>query len=280
MLDRLLRVFTLNLNNQRPDPRGDMLVRNALIELQPDLVSFQEVDWNGEAAHQGEAIFAGLDYQVVHQFDLQRPDRPYGTLIASRWPIQRSDLVKLPSTERGKDFPRAIQVAEIEAPEPIGALLLVNPKPHYEPHMELEREMQAVALADYVERNAAPDGFPPIVAGDLDATPEASSIRFLTGLQSLHGRSTHFVDAWKAAGNEGPGYTWACENDLVRQVADRIVREKEHRRRLDYILLGGPLLYKGYARVEECRVVLDQPRDGVWASGHYGVFAEIALGSQ
>ena len=186
----------------------------------------------------------------------------------------------MPSTERGKGFPRAIQAAEIEAPEPIGRLLFVNPKPHYEPHMELEREMQAVALADYIERNADYDGFPPIVAGDLDATPQASSIRFLMGLQSLHGRSTHFVDAWTAAGNEGPGYTWACENALVAEVADRIVREKEHRRRLDYILVGAPLLYSGYARVEACRVVLDRPCDSVWASGHFGVFAELALYSQ
>ena len=230
MLDGRLRIFTLNLNNQRPDPRGDLLVRDAVIDLRPDLISFQEVDWNGEDPHQATAILEGLDYLSIHQFDLQRPDRPYGTLIASRWPISRSDLVKLPSTERGKGFPRAIQAAEIDAPKPIGRLLFVNPKPHYEPHMELEREMQAVALADYIERNADPDSFPPIVAGDLDATPEASSIRFLTGLQSLHGRSTHFVDAWKAADNEGPGYTWACENALVGVVADRIVREKEHRR--------------------------------------------------
>ena len=280
MLDDKLKIFTLNLNNQRPDPRGDLLVRDALIDLRPDLISLQEVDWNGEDAHQAVAILEGLDYQAVHQFDLQRPDRPYGTLIASRWPIERSDLVKLPSTERGKGFPRAIQAAEIEAPEPIGRLLFVNPKPHYEPHMELEREMQAVALADYIERNADYDGFPPIVAGDLDATPQASSIRFLMGLQSLHGRSTHFVDAWTAAGNEGPGYTWACENALVAEVADRIVREKDHRRRLDYILVGAPLLYSGYARVEACRVVLDRPCDSVWASGHFGVFAELALYSQ
>ena len=277
MTDDKLRIFTLNLNNQRPDPRGDLLVRDEVIDLGPDLISLQEVDWNGEDGHQAEAILAELGYESIHQFDLQRPDRPYGTLIASRWPVSRSDLVKLPSTERGKAFPRAIQAAEIEAPEPIGTLLFINPKPHYEPHMELEREMQAIAVADYIERNADPNGFPPIIAGDLDATPEASSIRFLTGLQSLHGRSTHFVDAWKAAGNEGPGYTWACENALVAEVAERIVREKEHRRRLDYILVGAPLLYRGYARVETCRVVLDRPRDGVWASGHFGVFAEIAL---
>ena len=34
------------------------------------------------------------------------------------------------------------QAAEVDAPAPIGRLLVVNPKPHYEPQMELEREMQ------------------------------------------------------------------------------------------------------------------------------------------
>ena len=144
--------------------------------------------------------------------------RHYGTVIASRWPISHSEVVKLPSTERGAAFPRALQAAEIAAPPPIGRLLVVNPKPHYEPHMELEREMQAVAVADYVQRNADPAEFPPIVASDFDAPPEAASVRFLTGLQSLVGRSCHFVDAWKAAGNRGPGYTHGTTNPLAARI--------------------------------------------------------------
>ena len=62
MPDDKLTIFTLNLNNQRPDPPGDQLVRDALIDLRPDLISFQEVDWNGEDPHQGTDIIEGLDY--------------------------------------------------------------------------------------------------------------------------------------------------------------------------------------------------------------------------
>ncbi|HAA49007.1 MAG TPA: hypothetical protein DCE43_04760, partial [Planctomycetaceae bacterium] len=185
-----LSVFTLNLNIDRPDPAGDRLVHDEIQRLNPDIISFQEALWHGDTRDQARQILDGLSYETVHQFDLQEPDRPYGTAIASRFPIVRSDLVKLPSTSRGQEFPRAIQAAEIEVPAPVGRVLLVNPKPHFEPHMELEREMQAVAVADYVDRNADPNGFPPVIAGDLDATPDASSIRFLTGLKSLQGRST------------------------------------------------------------------------------------------
>lgn len=170
--------------------------------------------------------------------------------------------------------------------------------------MELEREMQVVAVADYIHRTADPAGFPPIIASDLDAPPEcvmtrcihtdfssifhectaracmlcrAASVRFLTGLQSLHGRSTHFVDAWRAAGNHGPGYTHTSDQPLAAQIAAKNHRELDHQRRLDYILLGGPVVYKTFAQVTACRVILDQPGvDGVWATGHFGVLCDIA----
>ncbi len=275
-----LSVFTLNLNIDRPDPSGDRMVHDEIQRLRPDLVSFQEALWHGEAEDQARRILDGLSYEIVHQFDLQEPDRPYGTAIASRFPIIRSDLVKLPGTSRGAEFPRAIQAAEIEVPSPVGRLLLVNPKPHFEPHMELEREMQAVAVADYIDRNADPDGFPPLIAGDLDATPDASSIRFLTGLKSLQGRSTCFVDSWIASGNTGPGHTWSSDNDFTRELADRLFGTSEVRRRIDYVLVGSPLLYKGFARVQECEIVLDQPRDGIWASGHFGLLATFGVTSE
>ena len=155
-------------------------------------------------------------------------------------------------------------------------MLLVNPKPHFEPNLEWEREMQAVAVADYIERNADPSGFPPLIASDLDAIPDASSIRFLTGLQSLHGRSTCFIHAWIASGNTGPGYTWSSKNEFTRELADRHFGCEVHRR-IDYILLGSPLLYDGFARIQRCEVVLDQSHGGVWASGHFGVYAEIKV---
>jgi endonuclease/exonuclease/phosphatase family metal-dependent hydrolase len=278
---RRLRVLQLNLNVDRPSGAvGDALVRQMLRELRPDIVCLQEALWH-DGCHQGLALLEGCGFaSVVHQFNVQRHvDRYYGTVIASRWPISHSDVVKLPSTARGAAFPRSLQAAEVDCPPPVGRLLVVNAKPHYEPHMELEREMQAVAIADYVERNADPEGFPPLLVGDFDAPPQASSVRFLSGLQSLHGRSTHFVDAWLAPGTnpESGGCTWCCENSLIKTISLANHAERNHRRRIDYIFLGSPMLYKKWAQVEECRVVLDQPSaEGAWASGHFGVFCEIA----
>lgn len=53
-----------------------------------------------------------------------------------------------------------------------------------------------------------PRALPTIIAGDLNAGPDAASVRFLTGRQSLSGRSVHYHDAWPVAG-DGPGHTWS-----------------------------------------------------------------------
>jgi endonuclease/exonuclease/phosphatase family metal-dependent hydrolase len=70
---------------------------------------------------------------------------------------------------------------------------------------EAARERQALALTDLDARHRG--ALPTIVAGDLNAGPDAASIRFLTGLQSLAGRSVHYHDAWAVAG-DGAGHTW------------------------------------------------------------------------
>ena len=116
-----------------------------------------------------------------------------------------------------------------------------------------------------------------LIAGDLDATPDASSLRFLTGLQSLHGRSTCFIDAWVASGNTDPSHTWSCENDFTRELAERLFGHNDVHRRIDCILIGSPLLYDGFAQVQKCEVVLNRQSDGIWASGHFGVYAEIRV---
>ena len=47
-----LKVLTLNLNIDRPHPDGDRLVRAEVERRKPDLISFQEALWHGEAVDQ------------------------------------------------------------------------------------------------------------------------------------------------------------------------------------------------------------------------------------
>jgi len=87
---------------------------------------------------------------------------------------------------------------------------------------EAARERQVVALTDLDARHR--NALPTIIAGDLNATPQAASMRYLTGLQSLGGRSVCYHDAWAVAG-DGPGYTWTVDNPNAQSVIDQIVRQ-------------------------------------------------------
>ncbi|GGV36185.1 hypothetical protein GCM10010277_22490 [Streptomyces longisporoflavus] len=57
------------------------------------------------------------------------------------------------------------------------------------------------------------------------------------------------------------------------------VRRHGHRRRLDYIFVGSPHAHPdAFARVRSADLVFDKPVDGLWASDHYGVVADLEMG--
>ena len=74
-----------------------------------------------------------------------------------------------------------------------------------------------------------------------------------------------FRDAWTAPGCEDPGYTWADANPYAKV-------EHEQQRRIDYVFTGWRR-NDGRGAPLSCRVVGDEPVDGVWPSDHYGVLA-------
>ena len=111
-----------------------------------------------------------------------------------------------------------------------------------------------------------------LVLGDVDATPDSASLSFWRGRRPSDGLSVCYQDAWEYAHPDDPGRTFDLANPLVHdgEVATAVSR------RIDYVLvragLHGPTL-----RVRECRLLLDAPVGGVWASDHYGVVADLAL---
>jgi endonuclease/exonuclease/phosphatase family metal-dependent hydrolase len=134
-----------------------------------------------------------------------------------------------------------------------------------------------MALTDLDARHRR--AIPSIIAGDFNAAPDAASIRYLRGLQSLDGRSVHYHDAWEIAG-VGPGYTWTVENPNTRDVVDAVVRQPQHHRRIDYVFIGSWHQHRGaYCQVRSAAVAFDQPFDGVWASDHHGVVVDVELGA-
>jgi endonuclease/exonuclease/phosphatase family metal-dependent hydrolase len=108
-----------------------------------------------------------------------------------------------------------------------------------------------------------------ILGGDLDAEPDAASLRFLTGNQSLESMSVCYRNAWDAVHPGEPGETFTRRN--------AIAPDSWPYQRIDHLLVrcgsnGNPTLVP-----ERCDIQFDVPVDGIWASNHFGVSADFSL---
>ena len=266
----LMRVLTLNLWGRLgawADRRSVLI--DGLRRLQPDLVAFQETIVTGNFDQVADLM--GGDYQVVHQSaGLTAVDQEgfHGASIATRWPLRDVREVDLHLTARTADFPCTTLIADVETP--VGDVLFVNHLPSWQLDFELERELQAVTAARAIEAMLVERRRHVVLAGDFDADPAAASIRFWSGRQSVSGMSVCYRDAWESKHPDEPGHTFTPRNPQMR----------DHDwpfRRIDYIFVrcaehGGPSL-----EITDSRVAFDQPVDGVWASDHFGVLADLKL---
>ena len=76
-----------------------------------------------------------------------------------------------------------------------------------------------------------------------------------------------FRDAWEAAGNSEPGYTWSNANPFAAASLDLD-------RRIDHVMVG---TRSSAASATCCSAQLagDVPIDGMWGSDHLAVVAEL-----
>jgi endonuclease/exonuclease/phosphatase family metal-dependent hydrolase len=263
-----IRVAVQNLWGRYGDwPRRREVLRDGLRRADPDLVAFVEPVKDGDYDQIEDLL--GPGYEVVYQSRRERD--VVGSALASRWPIEAVHELDLQVSDRTAGSLDVTVAAEIVAPEPVGRLLFLAANPKWEMGYERERELQALVAARFAERYAAEHEAHVIIAGDFDAVPEAASIRFLSGRQSLDGMSVCYRDAWASVHGTEPGHTFTPQNPLVRdgETAWDIPR------RIDYVFVRcddyGPTL-----DVRDCRRLFDEPQDGVWASDHFGVLAELA----
>lgn len=215
----------------------------------------------------------GDGYHVAHQkLGLVGDGRHHGASVASRWPIRDVHEVDLHLTPRTAGYSCGAVVADVLVPPPIGRLLVVSHGPSWEWWAEHERELQAVAVVRLVETLVSDEPAHVLVGGDFNAEPQASSMRFWTGRQSLDGVSTAYRDCWESVHGAEPGWTFDPANPLTRHDEPDLNRG----RRIDYVLVRcrdhGPSL-----RITDCRRTLEEPVDGVMASDHYGVLAELEV---
>lgn len=224
------------------------------------------------AAYDQVADILGVDYHVVHHHE--RENDGQGISIASRWPIMQVHEVNLHVASRSAGFACSTLVAEILTPEPIGPLVFINHFPDWQLTHEYEREVQTVTVARFIENLIDDRNDHVVLAGDFDATPDAATIRFWAGLQSLGELSVCYRDTWASTHPTEAGHTFTPDNLLVT-MGETGDWELELGRRIDYIFVRcsdhGPTL-----KVTDATQIFDRAIEGVWASDHIGVAAGLS----
>lgn len=260
----MLRVLTLNIWNLSGHWRSR---RGAIVAVlrrwEPDVVCLQEVVAN-ERGNQAEWLASELGaWSVAYAGEpLAAGAAQFGNAVLSRWPIETSSSTQLPYVADEREVQRVVVHART------GGVDVFSTHLAWQLHDAALRERQVQALVRFVfDRTdpAAPIG--PVTAGDFNAEPDSDAVRYLSGLASLDGASTYLQDAWRLAGDGGPGITWSNRNPHA-------ALDQEPDRRVDYVFSGfhGP---SSGGRPVECRVVADEAVDGVWPSDHFGVLAVL-----
>lgn len=260
----MLRVLTLNIWNLNGEWRAR---RHAILavmrDCEPDIVCLQEVIEN-ERGNQAKWLAEELGGWSMAYAGEPLPDSTssFGNAVLSRWAVEASASMRLPYVPDEQDVQRLVLHART------GGIDVFTTHLAWQLHDAALRERQVRALVEFVRERSDPTaGFGPIVAGDFNAEPESTAVRYMTGLSSLDGDSVYFQEAWRLAGDGGSGLTWSNANHHA-------ALDHEPDRRLDYVFSGfHPRRVSG--KPIECRVVGDAPVDGVWPTDHYGVLAVL-----
>src|SRR5579883_1619418 len=213
---KTVRVATLNIWNRfGPWEQRLVAIRAGVAAIDPDVIGLQEVlrlePNEGDGLDQSVAV-APAGYHVAYA--RAHDERWYGNAVASRWPIARAEAFELPRC--GTDERRTLLYADVRAP--FGSL------PFFVTHLNWrfdDGHVRAAQLREIVARidalaPPAEGAFPAVLAGDLNAEPDADEIRFLRGLTSLGGGPrVHFQDAFALAGDGSPGFTFSRKNPFA-----------------------------------------------------------------
>ena len=260
----MLRVLTLNIWNLSGDWRARrQAILAVLRRWEPEVVCLQEVvetdghnqaAWLAAESGSWAVAFDGVPHRVGNG--------RFGNAVLSRWPIDSVASTRLPYVADDRELERLVVHARTNGLDVFSTHLA------WQLHDAALRERQVQALVAFVDSQADPrSALGPVLAGDFNAEPDSSAVRYLTGLGSLGGASTYFQDAWRLAGDGGAGLTWSRANPHA-------ALEHEPDRRIDYIFSGFHV-DSGAGRPLECRVVGDEPDGGAWPSDHFGVFAVL-----
>ena len=265
-----VRIATWNLwGRYGPwEARLPVIIEN-LRAVNADILALQEV-WDDGARNQAREIAAALSYaEPVYAHNLERDGAQSGNAVLSRWPIERSEVRTLPRKgvngavdDEGEE--RLCVFAEIGGPR--GPIQVFCAHLSWSDDHSAIRQEQTREIARFI-RETRPRSFPAVLCGDLNAEQDSDELRILTGGAAAPMPRVILRDAWRAARNTSPGYTWSNDNPFAAASLDLD-------RRIDHVMVGQPKL-GGVGHVRSAHIAGDVPIDGMWGSDHLAVVAEL-----
>jgi endonuclease/exonuclease/phosphatase family metal-dependent hydrolase len=265
-----VRIATWNLwGRYGPwEARLPVIVEN-LSAINADILALQEV-WEDDTRSQARELAVALGCrEPVYAANLERDGFRSGNAILSRWPIGRAEVRTLPRQgangavdDEGEE--RLCVFAEVDGPR--GPIQMFCAHLSWSDDHSAIRQEQVAEICRFV-REKRPRPFPAVLCGDLNADPASDEIRMLTGRAASPVPRVIFRDAWEAAGNQDPGYTWSNDNPFAAASLDL-------ERRIDHVMVGHPKL-GGAGHVRGAHIAGDVPVDGMWGSDHLAVVAEL-----
>ncbi len=260
-----MKLVTLNFwGIEAPLDRRLELAARQLAQLAVDVVCLQEVrPLDGRAGRTTADVLAErLAMHARYAIATETDTTQEGLAILSRAPLDDSRELVLPDARPGD--------TRILLSGRLGTIWVHTTHLHYRLDDGVARERQVDAIDAAIRGlGRTPSDAPQILCGDFNATPDSDEMRFLRGLTTLAGRRTHFQDAWLRCHPHEEGITWSSENELTRPL-----RSLDIDRRIDYVLVTSRKK-DGRGTVRDCRIVLTEREDGICASDHFGVFADI-----
>jgi len=246
--------------------------------IKPDIFCVQEAFFENEPESSAlSAISEATGLNVVAiQPHFDKYGAKSGVAILSSWPVIESGDGRAPlDGEAG--YNSCYAVLDSPSGRPV---IVFSIHGAWGGHRENVREQKFLAINEHAsELEAKYADLDPItvIAGDFNTRPDSSSMRFMRGLQSLHGQGTYWTDAWEALG-EGPGYTSEPTTKLAIQTALEggiFLPQILPGRRIDYIMVKGWKYGKVGSPIEISMDYTGKDEEGYTVSDHYGLTTKI-----
>ncbi|MGO1071699.1 endonuclease/exonuclease/phosphatase family protein [Lysobacter sp. CA199] len=241
-------VLTLNLWHDKGDwPKRRALIVAEIERLKPDFIALQEVLQRPGLRNQAEDLAEAAGYRVRFvSVDPPDAERRYGNAILYHAPATAEAMRKL---EPLNDYRTAAHADKVFDAMHTGV-------DFYATHLHNEREggdirrRQIASLLDFIDtsqRNGAV-----VVAGDFNSDADSPELKAL---------AARYRDAFAQA-----------HPDLAADAARATTLNPAYlpAQRIDHVFYD-PKRFD----LLEARIVLNQARDGVWASDHFGLFVRL-----